>query len=36
MLCKKIKYTDYNGNEREEEFYFNLSKAEIMKWLTTN
>lgn len=36
MLCKKIKYTDYNGVEREEEFYFNLSKAEIMKWLTTN
>ena len=36
MLCKKIKYIDYNGVEREEEFYFNLSKAEIMKWLTTN
>ena len=36
MLCKKIKYTDYNGVEREEEFYFNLSKAEVMKWLTTN
>lgn len=36
MLCKKIKYTDYNGVEREEEFYFNLNKAEVMKWLTTN
>lgn len=36
MLCKKIKYTDYNGTEREEEFYFNLNKAEVMKWLTTN
>ena len=36
MLCKKIKYTDYNGVEREEEFWFHLSKAEIMKWLTTN
>ena len=29
MLMKKITYTDYNGNERNEEFYFNLSKAEI-------
>lgn len=36
MLIKKIKYTDYNGVEREEEFYFNLSKAEVLKWLTTN
>ena len=24
-------YTDYNGNERTEDFYFNLSKAEVMK-----
>lgn len=31
MLKKKIKYTDYFGNEREEEFYFNLSKAELMQ-----
>ena len=31
MLKKKIKYTDYNGIEREEEFLFNLSKAEIME-----
>ena len=22
-------YTDYNGNERTEDFYFNLSKAEL-------
>ena len=29
MLKKTIKYTDYDGNEREEDFYFNLSKAEI-------
>lgn len=29
MLKKNIKYTDYNGVEREEDFYFNLSKAEI-------
>lgn len=29
MLKKNIKYTDYNGVERDEDFYFNLSKAEI-------
>ena len=29
MLKKTIKYTDYNDNERTEDFYFNLSKAEI-------
>lgn len=29
MIVKKIKYTDYNGVEREEEFYFNLDKAEL-------
>lgn len=31
MLKKTIKYTDCNGVEREENFYFNLSKAEVMK-----
>lgn len=31
MLRKVIKYTDYNGVDREEPFYFNLSKAEIME-----
>lgn len=31
MLKKKIKYEDYDGNVREEDFYFNLSKAEILK-----
>lgn len=29
MLSKKIKYVDYNGNEREETFLFNLTKAEL-------
>ena len=24
-------YVDYNGNERTEDFYFNLSKAEVME-----
>lgn len=32
MLKKVIKYTDYNGVEREEPFYFNLTKAELIKW----
>ena len=30
MLKKTITYVDYNGTERKEDFYFNLSKAEIM------
>ncbi len=29
MLKKTITYTDYNGEERTEDFYFNLSKAEL-------
>lgn len=29
MHKEVIKYTDYDGNERSETFYFNLSKAEI-------
>ena len=29
MLKKTIKYVDYNGVEREEDFYFDWSKAEI-------
>lgn len=32
MLKKTIEYTDYNGEERKEDFYFNLSKAELMEW----
>lgn len=31
MLKKAITYTDYNGVERTEDFYFNLSKAEVME-----
>ena len=29
MLKKTMTFTDYNGNERTEDFYFNLSKAEL-------
>lgn len=31
MLKKTITYTDYNGTERTEDFYFNLTKAEILE-----
>ena len=37
MLVEKIKYTDFNGLEREEEFMFNLTEAEITEMeLTTD
>lgn len=29
MLKKTVTYTDYNGVERTEDFYFNLSKTEL-------
>lgn len=29
MIKKTIKYTDFEGVEREEDFYFNLSKSEL-------
>lgn len=32
MLKQKIKYTDYDGNEREEDFYFNMNKLEATKF----
>ena len=31
MLKKTITYTDYEGEERTEDFYFNLSKSELME-----
>jgi len=31
MITKTIKYTDYNGTEREENFLFHLTKAELME-----
>jgi len=31
MLKKKITYVDYDGNERIEDHYFNLNKAELTK-----
>lgn len=31
MIKKAITYTDYNGTERTEDFYFNLTKAEVLE-----
>lgn len=31
MLKKTMTYTDYDGNERTEDFYFNLTKAEVIE-----
>lgn len=35
MLKKTITYTDYNGVERTEDFFFNLSKAELIEMQTS-
>jgi hypothetical protein len=31
MYSRKVKYEDYDGNEREVECYFNLNKAELLE-----
>lgn len=31
MLAKELTYTDFDGNERKETFYFNLTKAELIE-----
>ena len=31
MIKKTITYTNYNDNERTEDFYFNLNQAEVME-----
>lgn len=36
MLKRTVEYVDYDGNPRKEDFYFNLSKAEVIDWLTTS
>lgn len=35
MYKRIFEYTDYEGNIRKEECYFNLNKSEIIKWLST-
>lgn len=32
MIKKTIKYTDFDGNERTEDFYFHLTEAEVADW----
>lgn len=32
MYAKKIKYSDWDGNPREETWWFNLSEAELTEW----
>lgn len=36
MYKKVFNYIDFDGAERTEEAYFNMSKSEVMMWLTTN
>lgn len=36
MLKRSIEFEDYDGNKRKEDHYFNLNKAEVIKWLTTS
>lgn len=31
MIKKPMTYTDYNGEQRTEDFYFNFTKTELMK-----
>lgn len=32
MFTKKITYTDYFGENRTEEFHFNMTKSEVVEW----
>ena len=31
MLKKNIKYTDFNGEEQDKDFFFNITKTEVSK-----
>lgn len=35
MYSKTIKFTDFDGNQREETHYFNLTKAELVELQTS-
>lgn len=35
MVKKTVTYTDYNGNERKEDFYFDFSQAEVVDMQTS-
>lgn len=36
MLKKTVKYIDFDGNEREEDHYFNLNKVELTEMEVEN
>lgn len=36
MYKKTITYEDYDGEKRTETHYFNMTKADVVKWITTN
>lgn len=36
MLVRQMTYTDYDGVERTEDFYFNLTKAEVAEMEMSN
>lgn len=36
MIKKTIKYVDFDGVEKSEDFYFNLSETELTKWDADN
>ena len=35
MLKERVTYVDFDGNERTEDFYFNLTKSELMEMQLT-
>lgn len=35
MISKTIKFEDFNGNEQERTYYFHMTEAEIVEWITT-
>lgn len=35
MLKETVTYIDFDGNERTEDFYFNLNRAELIKMATS-
>lgn len=36
MYRRVFNFTDFDGNKRTEEAFFNLTKAEVMMWISTN
>lgn len=36
MHKRSITFEDYDGNIRTEDHYFNMNKAEVIKWITTS